>query len=354
MERSLIHELTFCGPKEVYEALQSTAIIVFVMLTALYLFPVWSYSVYTIFRLRKTCNSKAKSVLILPSLPIFLSILAGLGIILPCSGIYVETLQDAMLTIALMLYFELAEKVNKKLLQKEDGMNSRGLMVLNFLLSTALFLLLWSKQIILFIDFIRINNMEFDSTFFQISTDTISRLVAILLALLSLALSVLKLRNLHRQNVDVNPALHILVFYFLHQAIWLFFLFLEETQIIGSLSAAFRREYVSHFIKNIQKVFLATIIGVSYIQSCSAFYDFLESKNLFASRSDVKEEPIQAPSSSEKGENDAAEDDLEEKPSERKSSVTTFFSFKGNEVFHEVEDENGARYTDDSGKSRSA
>ena len=93
-----------------------------------------------------------------------------------------------MLTIALMLYFELAEKVNKKLLQKEDGMNSRGLMVLNFLLSTALFLLLWSKQIILFIDFIRINNMEFDSTFFQISTDTISRLVAILLALLSLAL----------------------------------------------------------------------------------------------------------------------------------------------------------------------
>ena len=132
-----------------------------------------------------------------------------------------------MLTIALMLYFELAEKVNKKLMQKEDGMNSRGLMVLNFLLSTALFLLLWSKQIILFIDFIRINNMEFDSTFFQISTDTISRLVAILLALLSLALSVLKLRNLHRQNVDVNPALHILVFYFLHQAIWLFFLFLE-------------------------------------------------------------------------------------------------------------------------------
>ena len=80
----------------------------------------------------------------------------------------------------------------------------------------------------------------------------------------------------------------------------------------------------------------------------------MESKNLFASRSDVKEEPIQTPSSSEKGENDAAEDDLEEKPSERKSSVTTFFSFKGNEVFHEVEDENGARYTDDSGKSRSA
>merc|ERR1712064_170082 len=105
---------------------------------------------------------------------------------------------------------------------------------------------------------------------------------------------------------DVNPAVHILVLYFLYQAIWLFFLFLEETQIIRSLSAAFRREYVSHFIKNIQKVFLATIIGFSYLRSCSAFYDFLESKSLFSSSSVVKEEPIehQTQSSSENGDND--------------------------------------------------
>jgi len=83
----------------------------------------------------------------------------------------------------------------------------------------------------------------------------------------------------------------------------------------------------------------------------------LESKSLFSSGSVVKEEPIehQTQSSSENGDNDEADeaDEAEEKPSERKSSVTTFFSFKGNEVFHEVEDENGARYTDETGKFRS-
>ena len=125
--------LIFCGPKEVmllnvifyfifmkccflfvkvYEALKSSAVVVYIMLTAMYLIPIWIYSginvtrlthfyktrwifgVYLLvynFRLTKSYhNKKSKSLLLLPTVPVLLSFLSGLGIILPCSGIFVE------------------------------------------------------------------------------------------------------------------------------------------------------------------------------------------------------------------------------------------------------------------------
>ena len=43
------------------------------------------------FRLTKSYqNKKSKSLLLLPTVPVFLSFLSGLGIILPCAGIFVE------------------------------------------------------------------------------------------------------------------------------------------------------------------------------------------------------------------------------------------------------------------------
>ena len=100
-------------------------------------------------------------------------------------------------------------------------------MVLNFVLSTMLFLLLWSKQIILFMDLINIPYIIPGETFFILSAETIARLVAIMLAIASLFLSLAKLKTLHQENVDINPALYILTLYFLYQAIWIFFLFIE-------------------------------------------------------------------------------------------------------------------------------
>ena len=121
--------LIFCGPVEVlllvfleyivhlifiqvYEALRSSAVVVYIMLTALYLIPIWTYSGINVtrlalfsetrwildllfpfknFRLTKSYqNKKSKSLLLLPTVPVFLSFLSGLGIILPCAGIFVE------------------------------------------------------------------------------------------------------------------------------------------------------------------------------------------------------------------------------------------------------------------------
>ena len=48
-------------------------------------------------------------------------------------------------------------------------------------------------------------------------------------------------------------------------------------------------------------------------------------------------------------------DDQDDDGGERRKSVTTFFSFTGNEVYHEVEDENGSTHyaTNEEGINRS-
>ena len=47
------------------------------------------------FRLTKSYqNKKSKSLLLLPTVPVFLSFLSGLGIILPCAGIFVEVSEN--------------------------------------------------------------------------------------------------------------------------------------------------------------------------------------------------------------------------------------------------------------------
>ena len=51
----------------------------------------WRLSSCLQFRLTKSYhNKKSKSLLLLPTVPVLLSFLSGLGIILPCSGIFVE------------------------------------------------------------------------------------------------------------------------------------------------------------------------------------------------------------------------------------------------------------------------
>ena len=55
----------------------------------------------------------------------------------------------------------------------------------------------------------------------------LSRLVALFLALATCLLSLVKIKNLREDKVDVNPGLYILLWYFLFTAIWIFFIFIE-------------------------------------------------------------------------------------------------------------------------------
>lgn len=350
--------LIFCGPSEVLIALHSSAIIVFVLLTTLYLIPIWTYSCVTVARLTKSCkNKKSKSILLLPTAPVLLSFLSGLGIILPCSGVFIETIQDGILIVGLMLYFELAERIFKAEVCTEKKISSKKLMILNFVLSTMLFLLLWSKQIILFMDLINIPYMIPGETFFILSPETIARLVAIILAIASLFLSLAKLKTLHQEKVDIHPALYLLTLYFLYQAIWIFFLFIEENKLLRDLSYHFNKSYVSHFIKNIQKVFLVTIIGVPFVRSCILMNDQYNeklSRSIEDEKSSEDEENVEKGSEKAVDEDEESNEKSEDDEGERRKSVTTFFSFTGNEVYHEIEDENGTHYaTDEEGINRS-
>ena len=98
---------------------------------------------------------------------------------------------------------------------------------------------------------------------------------------------------------------------------------------------------MSHFVKNIQKVFLATVIGVPFVQSCTLLNDKYGSElgqghsntaAVLTEKDETEMEKIAGSISETTGDEEG----------ERRTSVTTFYSFKGNEVFHEVEDEIGA------------
>ena len=98
---------------------------------------------------------------------------------------------------------------------------------------------------------------------------------------------------------------------------------------------------MSHFVKNIQKVFLATVIGVPFVQSCTLLNKKYGSElgqghsnpaAVLTEKDETELEKIAGSVSETTGDEEG----------ERRTSVTTFYSFKGNEVFHEVEDEIGA------------
>ena len=80
-------------------------------------------------------------------------------------------------------------------------------------------------------DLINIPHLVPGSTFLSLRPDTVSRLVALFLALTTCLLSLVKIKNLREDKVDTNPGLYILLLYFLYTAIWIFFIFIEGKQI---------------------------------------------------------------------------------------------------------------------------
>ena len=117
--------------------------------------------------------------------------------------------------------------------------------------------------------------------------------------------------------------------------------YFPETRLLRDLSSSFVRNYVSHFVKNIQKVFLATIIGVPFVQSCAMLNDKYGSDlgqgqvNPGAILTEKEETELDKMS----GSVSVKTGDEEEGEGVRRTSVTTFYSFKGNEVYHELDDE---------------
>ena len=102
-------------------------------------------------------------------------------------------------------------------------------------------------------------------------------------------------------------------------------------------------------MKNIQKVFLATIIGVPFVQSCS-----LLNEKYGSELGQGQSNPAAILTEKEETEKISGSiihvttGDEEEGEEVRRTSVTTFYSFKGNEVYTEMDEEIG---TEDSAAS---
>ena len=253
-----------------------------------------------------------------------------------------QSLLDITLVLGLMLFFNIADKI----VQTKEGNETkqRWKTLNNFLLSIFLFLLLWSKQIIVFMDLINLPNYKYQS-FFTLSASNIARAVSLLIAAASFYLSKIKIQSLKslKEDINVNLGLYMLLWYGLFQAIWMFSLFVEgsnnfisceylckkiilENQMFKDLSPAFHKYHVGHFVKNIQKVFLVVFIGVPFIQSCGAFHEqYKETLKV----SEENEENIEVTTETE------AEINEEDRGDVRRSSITTFFSLKGNELYNE-------------------
>ena len=125
-----------------------------------------------------------------------------------------------------MLTFNIAEKIIQNKEKKHE--KQRWKTLTNFLLSSCLFLLLWSKQIILFMDLINLHNYQYQ-TFFTLAASSLARVVSLLLALVSFYLCQKKIESLRnsREDLNLNLIYYILLWYGLFQAIWVFFLFIE-------------------------------------------------------------------------------------------------------------------------------
>ena len=137
-----------------------------------------------------------------------------------------QSLLDITLVIGLMLTFNIAEKIIQNTEKDQEKQKWRTLT--NFLLSSCLFLLLWSKQIILFMDLINLHNYQYQS-FFTLAASSIARVVSLLLAMVSFYLCKKKIESLKnsREDLNLNLIYYILLWYGLFQAIWIFFLFIE-------------------------------------------------------------------------------------------------------------------------------
>ena len=107
-------------------------------------------------------------------------------------------------------------------------------------------------------------------------------------------------------------------------------------------------------MKNIQKVFLATIIGVPFVQSCSLLNEKYGSElgqgqsnpaAILTEKVETELEKITGSIPVTTGE--------EEGEGVRRTSVTTFYSFKGNEVYTELDEETGTEDTAASSQYRS-
>ena len=125
-----------------------------------------------------------------------------------------------------MLTFNIAEKIIQN--KEKSEPKPRWKTLTNFLLSSCLFLLLWSKQIILFMDLINLHNYQYHS-FFTLAAASIARVVSLLLAVASFYLCKKKIESLRnsREDINLNLIYYILLWYGLFQAIWIFFLFIE-------------------------------------------------------------------------------------------------------------------------------
>ena len=125
-----------------------------------------------------------------------------------------------------MLTFNIAEKIIQN--KEKNHEKQRWKTLTTFLLSSCLFLLLWSKQIILFMDLINLHNYQYQ-TFFTLAASSLARVVSLLLALVSFYLCQKKIESLRnsREDLNLNLIYYILLWYGLFQAIWVFFLFIE-------------------------------------------------------------------------------------------------------------------------------
>ena len=137
-----------------------------------------------------------------------------------------QSLQDITITIGLMLFFNIADRIVQR--KEKEETKPRWKSLNNFLLSIFLFLLLWSKQIILFMDLINLPNFKYQS-FFSLSASNIARVVSLLLAVVSFYFAKRKIQSLKslKEDINVNLGLYMLLWYGLFQAIWVFFLFVD-------------------------------------------------------------------------------------------------------------------------------
>ena len=198
---------------------------------------------------------------------------------------------DIVLILNLILFLKILQNNSgsHKLMQKTfEEKWPLSALISNALLRTVLLKVLSVMPFFLLI--IKFLNLTIDVWFFLKSCtrkarfdalENLPSIIALPVALVTLLTSsmTLYLSKCSNKHQNILPGIFILTLYFLFQAVWLFFLFIKgkynisysvlikifvENHMFGQVAPYLSEDNVADFVKNIQKVFLVTMMSLPF------------------------------------------------------------------------------------------
>eukprot|EP00092_Neocalanus_flemingeri_P021154 GFUD01022928.1.p1 GENE.GFUD01022928.1~~GFUD01022928.1.p1 ORF type:complete len:394 (+),score=58.36 GFUD01022928.1:105-1184(+) len=289
---SALHLPLVVGPDEVFSSMGHWSTAVYIIL-GLHAVPVWLVGTLLLLRLAKLCPPALfHNLAWLISVPPVLMFLTTLAILLPSVGKYVEVLLEVVLCVGLVKFL----KLTITLCGGKDSLVSycadRDILlpvgspplvcflpctkpsITKYRLSCIMLgpsILLGLKVVILAVDLIYLL-IDYTPSGDFLGVDNIHNLASFpigLGAIYSLNIYLVIINECLPSNTKRLLGLVLVLEFILFDCLRLFFIFLTGSGMLTCIAPYLSQDTVVHLLKNIIKAFLATFMGIPYLQICA-------------------------------------------------------------------------------------